>query len=143
MFINSIINIKNAPKKSGSLHGDLESLTSSFLFDLPTLYRYSNLTIDCLYFLLLQIQINKGSPMTQASIQQPQVSDENLEAQNRLVAKSNKKVKVTAYLPEQVEQALTELYIARYRNDRKVDRSIIISEAIMAFYEVELNQKDA
>lgn len=81
--------------------------------------------------------------MTQASIQQPQVSDENLEAQNRLVAKSNKKVKVTAYLPEQVEQALTELYIARYRNDRKVDRSIIISEAIMAFYEVELNQKDA
>lgn len=75
--------------------------------------------------------------MTQASIQQPQVSDENPEAQNGLIAKSNKKVKVTAYLTEQVEQALTELYIARYRNDRKVDRSVIISEAILAMYEKE------
>jgi hypothetical protein len=137
MFINSIINIKNAPKKSGNLHGDLGSLTSSSLVDLPTLDRSSNLTVDCLYFLLLQIQINKGHPMTQASIQQPQVGDENPEAQNGLIAKSNKKVKVTAYLTEQVEQALTELYIARYRNDRKVDRSVIISEAILAMYEKE------
>lgn len=75
--------------------------------------------------------------MTQASIQQPQVGNENPEAQNRLIAKNNKKVKVTAYLTEQVEQALTELYIARYRNDRKVDRSVIISEAILAIYEKE------
>ena len=75
--------------------------------------------------------------MTQASIQQPQVRGENPEAQNGLIAKSNKKVKVTAYLTEQVEQALTELYIARYRNDRKVDRSVIISEAILAMYEKE------
>ncbi len=75
--------------------------------------------------------------MTQASIQQPQVGGENPEAQNGLIAKSNKKVKVTAYLTEQVEQALTELYIARYRNDRKVDRSVIISEAILAMYEKE------
>ncbi len=75
--------------------------------------------------------------MTQASIQQPQVSNESPKAQNGLIAQSNKKVKVTAYLPEQVEQALTELYIARYRNDRKVDRSVIISEAILAMYEKE------
>ena len=137
MFINSIINIKNAPKKSCGLHGDLGSLTSSFRVDLYTLDRYSNLTVDRLYFSLLQVQINQGYPMTQASIQQSQVSDEDLETQNRLVAKGNKKVKVTAYLPEQVEQALTELFITRYRNDRKVDRSVIISEAIMAMYEKE------
>jgi len=75
--------------------------------------------------------------MIQASIQQPQVGNENPEAQNGLIGKSNKKVKVTAYLTEQVEQALTELYIARYRSDRKVDRSVIISEAILAMYEKE------
>ena len=75
--------------------------------------------------------------MTQSPIQQLQVSDEELESQSKQAAKSNKKVKVTAYLPEQVEQALTDLYIARYRNDRKVDRSIIISEAILAMYEKE------
>jgi hypothetical protein len=137
MFINTIINIKNAPKKSCGLHGDLGSWTSSFQVDLSTLNRYSNLTVDHLYFPLLQVQINQGYPMTQASIQQPQVSDEDLETQNRLVAKGNKKVKVTAYLAQQVEQALTDLYIARYRNDRKVDRSVIISEAIMAMYEKE------
>jgi hypothetical protein len=75
--------------------------------------------------------------MTQESMQQLSSSNEDLEAQNKQVAKSNKKVKVTAYLPQEVEQALTDLYIDRYRNDRKVDRSIIISEAILAMYEKE------
>jgi hypothetical protein len=46
----------------------------------------------------------------------------------------NKKTKVTVYLTEEAEQALAELYIARYRKDRKVD-----CEAIQALFEKELN----
>lgn len=75
--------------------------------------------------------------MTQASIQQIQSSDEETSNQVASISKSNKKIKLSIYLSEEVEQALTELYIARYRNDRKVDRSAIVSEAIQAMFEKE------
>lgn len=52
-----------------------------------------------------------------------------------LTSKSNKKTKVTIYLTEEAERAFAELYITRYRKDRKVDRSTIACEAIQALYE--------
>jgi len=75
--------------------------------------------------------------MTQSSIQQLHTSDEAISSQVAAIAKPNKKIKLSIYLSEEVEQALTELYIARYRNDRKVDRSAIVSEAIQAMFEKE------
>lgn len=72
--------------------------------------------------------------MTQASIHQVQLSDEDT---TNPIAKSNKKVKASVYLTEEAEQALTELYITRYRKDRKTDRSAIVSEAILDFYQRE------
>lgn len=75
--------------------------------------------------------------MTQSSIQQLHTSDEEASSQVTSVVKPNKKIKLSVYLSEEVEQALTELYIARYRNDRKVDRSAIVSEAIQAMFEKE------
>lgn len=75
--------------------------------------------------------------MTQSSIQQLHTSDEEASSQAASIAKPTKKIKLSVYLSEEVEQALTELYIARYRNDRKVDRSAIVSEAIQAMFEKE------
>lgn len=75
--------------------------------------------------------------MTQATIQQLQSSDEEANSQVELIAKSNKKTKVTVYLTEEAERAFAELYIARYRKDRKVDRSTIACEAIQMLYEKE------
>jgi hypothetical protein len=57
---------------------------------------------------------------------------EETSIQVKQIAKSSK-TKVTVYLPEEAEKALAELYIARYRNDRKADRSSIVAEAILAF----------
>lgn len=75
--------------------------------------------------------------MTQATIQQIQSGDEEANSQVDLIAKSNKKTKVTVYLTEEAEQAFAELYIARYRQNRKVDRSMIACEAILDFYQKE------
>lgn len=75
--------------------------------------------------------------MTQSSIQQLHTSNEEASSQVASIAKPNKRIKLSVYLSEEVEQALTELYIARYRNDRKVDRSAIVSEAIQAMFEKE------
>lgn len=75
--------------------------------------------------------------MTQSSIQQLHTGDEEASSQVASITKPNKKIKLSVYLSEEIEQALTELYIARYRNDRKVDRSAIVSEAIQAMFEKE------
>lgn len=75
--------------------------------------------------------------MTQALIQQVHSSDEETVNSVESIAKSNKKVKVSAYLTEEAEKALAELYTTRYMKDRKTDRSAIVSEAILAFYEKE------
>lgn len=75
--------------------------------------------------------------MTQAPIQQVHSGDEETINAVESIAKSNKKVKVSVYLTEEAEKALAELYITRYRKDRKTDRSAIVSEAIQAFYEKE------
>jgi hypothetical protein len=75
--------------------------------------------------------------MTQATIQQLQSGDEEVNSQVELIAKSNKKTKVTVYLTEEAEQAFAELYITRYRKDRKIDRSMIACEAILALFEKE------
>ncbi len=76
--------------------------------------------------------------MAQATEQQDQLIDE--EANNRDLSggKSNKKTKVTVYLTEEAEKAFAELYITRYRRDRKVDRSMIACEAILGLFEKEL-----
>jgi hypothetical protein len=79
--------------------------------------------------------------MTQATIQQIQSSDEETNSQDALIAKSNKKTKVTVYLTEAAERAFAELYIARYRKDRKIDRSTIACEAIQELYERESKEK--
>jgi hypothetical protein len=80
--------------------------------------------------------------MTQATIQQVQPSDEETSSQIDSFAKSNKKTKATIYLTEEAERAFAELYIARYRKDRKVDRSTIACEAIQALYERECREKN-
>jgi hypothetical protein len=51
--------------------------------------------------------------------------------------RKKKKIKATIYLTEEAEQAFTELYIHRLRKDRKIDRSIIACDAILALYEKE------
>jgi hypothetical protein len=80
--------------------------------------------------------------MTQATIQQVQSSDEEISNQIDSFVKSNKKTKATIYLTEEAERAFAELYIARYRKDRKVDRSTIACEAIQALYERECREKN-
>lgn len=70
--------------------------------------------------------------MTQSSISLEQLSYEEVSSQ---VVKSTKKTKVTIYLTEEAEHAFTELYIARYRKNKKIDRSTIACEAIQALYE--------
>lgn len=75
--------------------------------------------------------------MTQAPIQQIQASDEETINTVEPIAKSNKKVKFSAYLTEEAEKALAELYTTRYMKDRKTDRSAIVSEAILDFYQRE------
>lgn len=75
--------------------------------------------------------------MAQATTQQVQSSDEAASSHNALDVKSSKKTKVTVYLTEEAEKAFAELYIARYRKDRKVDRSTIACEAILALFEKE------
>lgn len=51
--------------------------------------------------------------------------------------KNKKKIKATIYLTEEAEQAFTELYIHRLRKDRKIDRSTIACDAILALYKKE------
>ena len=75
--------------------------------------------------------------MTQTSIH-PSISDEK-EASciAEAVAKPHKKAKATVCLTKEAEHALDELYISRYRKNRKIDKSTIISEAIVDFYQRE------
>ena len=61
--------------------------------------------------------------------------------QEESVAKSDKKFKATIYLTEKAERAFAELYVKRYMEDRKIDRSTIACEAILAFYEKEKENK--
>ena len=67
------------------------------------------------------------------NMQQLEIEEPNI--QNELISK---KTKATIYLTEEAENAFTELYIARYRKNRKVDRSTIACEAIQALYEKEM-----
>jgi hypothetical protein len=71
--------------------------------------------------------------MTQETTQLLQSDNEAI---NNQVAKS-KKSKVTIYLTEEAEHAFTELFIARYRKNKKIDRSTIACEAIQALFEKE------
>lgn len=73
--------------------------------------------------------------MTQSTVSLMQLSNEEVNSQ---VVKSTKKTKVTIYLTEEAEHAFTELYIARYRKNKKIDRSTIACEAIRALYEKEV-----
>lgn len=75
--------------------------------------------------------------MTQATTQQLQSDHEEANSQIESIARSNKKTKVTVYLTEEAEQALAELYITRYRKNRKTDRSMIACDAIQMLYEKE------
>lgn len=80
--------------------------------------------------------------MTQAPIQQMQSGDEETSSPAILITRSSKKIKATIYLTEEAERAFAELYIARYRKDRKVDRSTIACEAIQELYERECREKN-
>ena len=68
-----------------------------------------------------------------------QETKENLveSSQEKSKAKSDKKFKATIYLTEKAERAFAELYVNRYMKDRKIDRSTIACEAILALYERE------
>lgn len=74
-----------------------------------------------------------GGKMTEATMQLLETEEPNV--QNELISK---KTKATIYLTEEAENAFTELYIARYRKNRKIDRSTIACEAIQALYEKEM-----
>lgn len=77
--------------------------------------------------------------MAQAAEKQNQLVAEEANNRDTSGGKSNKKTKVTVYLTEEAEKAFAELYITRYRKDRKVDRSTIACEAIQALFEKELS----
>ena len=53
----------------------------------------------------------------------------------------SKKSKITIYLTEEAEHAFTELYIAHYRKNKKIDRSTIACEAIQVLFEKEFWSK--
>lgn len=55
--------------------------------------------------------------------------------------RNKKKIKMSIYLTEEAELALTELYISRLRKNRKADRSSILCNAIEALYEEECMQQ--
>lgn len=74
--------------------------------------------------------------MTQSTLPLMQSGIEEASSQ---IVKSTKKTKATIYLTEEAEHAFTELYIARYRKNKKIDRSTIACEAIQALYEKELS----
>jgi hypothetical protein len=76
--------------------------------------------------------------MAQATEKQNQLVTEEANSHDASSGKSNKKTKVTVYLTEEAEKAFAELYITRYRRDRKVDRSTIACEAILDLFEKEL-----
>lgn len=76
--------------------------------------------------------------MAQAIERQNQLVVEEVNKHDISGGKTNKKTKVTVYLSEEAEKALAELYITRYRKDRKVDRSTIACEAILGLFEKEL-----
>lgn len=73
--------------------------------------------------------------MNEAIMQQLEAEEANIQIERS--AKSIK-TKATIYLTEEAENAFTELYIARYRKNRKIDRSTIACEAIQALYEKEM-----
>jgi len=62
-------------------------------------------------------------------------------SQDKVVARSDKKFKATIYLTEEAERAFAELYVKRYMEDRKIDRSTIACEAILALHEKEKENK--
>lgn len=65
-----------------------------------------------------------------------------IDGQDEQIIKRRKKekIKATIYLTAEAEQAFTELYIHRLRKDRKIDRSIIACDAILALYEKECSK---
>ena len=56
--------------------------------------------------------------------------------------KLDKKFKATIYLTEEAEKAFAELYVSRYMKDRKIDRSKIACEAILALHKKENEMKE-
>ena len=72
-----------------------------------------------------------------------QETKEDLEesSQDKSKAKSDKKFKATIYLTEKAERAFAELYVSRYMEDRKADRSTIACEAILALHKKEKENK--
>jgi hypothetical protein len=77
--------------------------------------------------------------MTAATTQLLEPDNEQTNSQVEPTTKS-KKNKITIYLTEEAEHAFTELYIARYRKNKKIDRSTIACEAIQALFEQEFGQ---
>ncbi len=77
--------------------------------------------------------------MTQESMTPIQQSNEETNSQVTLDVKSKKKIKVAVYLTEEAELAFAELFIMRFRKDRKIERSTIACEAIQALYKSELS----
>jgi hypothetical protein len=73
--------------------------------------------------------------MTETSTPTMQIKAEETNSQT---VKSTKKTKTTIYLTEEAENAFTELYITRYRKNKKIDRSTIACEAILALFGKEL-----
>lgn len=64
---------------------------------------------------------------------------DELERQVKPSDKANKKLKATIYLTEEAQKAFDELFISRFRKNRKIDRSTIACEALQALYERELS----
>ena len=77
--------------------------------------------------------------MSQAVKEEQEQTEEK--SQNKAEAKSTKKIKATIYLTEEAEQAFAELYVKRYMEDRKVDKSSVACEAILALYEKDKEAK--
>ena len=81
--------------------------------------------------------------MTQATEEISELVNEMSNTQINTIAKSLKKSKATIYLTEEAEHAFTELYIARYRKNKRIDRSTIACEALQALYEKEFPKSDS
>jgi hypothetical protein len=63
--------------------------------------------------------------------------ESEIQKESAVMQRSSKKIKITIYLTEEAEQVFTELYIHRLRKNRKIDRSMIVCDAIQMLYEKE------
>ena len=65
---------------------------------------------------------------------------QDIDVLDQQVAQPNKKTKATIYLTEEAQKSFDELFISRFRKNRRIDRSSVACEALIALYKKETNE---